>query len=194
MSIRRDTTKLEKFANEYFACGNASEAAAAAGYKRGSSLKVTACNLLKHAFVQKRLAELKAKHETKTVLQRDEALLLLTRQARFDARDFVTFVPVLDVLTGKPTKQLAPVLDLKKAEAAGVLDLLEGFEITDKGGLRVKWPDRVAAIDRIGKIVGWNAPEKVEVSGQVDATKYPPGFLDYVREKMDGTKTEGGAA
>jgi hypothetical protein len=57
-------------------------------------------------------------------------------------------------------------LDLAAAVRSGAAELLEGVEVaeTENGArVRVKFPDRQAAVDRLAKLLGWNKPEQHEI-------------------------------
>jgi hypothetical protein len=170
-----------------------SEAARQAGYRGAPRvIKVTASRMARHPDVQAHLAKVRAQAEAAAVLKLEEAKRQLTRMVRFDPRKFIKFVPAkVENAEGELVEsktERVPALDVEQADAAGVLDLIEGFEITEKGTLRVKFPDRLAALDRLGKLEGWNAPEKVALSGKVETPggEFPPGFLEYVKKKMEG--------
>ena len=71
----------ERFCALYIALGNASEAYRQAGY-HSKNADVCSAKLLVTAGIENRLSELKAKNEAKTVMKREEALMILAEIAR----------------------------------------------------------------------------------------------------------------
>lgn len=140
------------FAREVFAGAGRTAAALAAGYHgTEGSLRVTANKLMRHPDVKAELETLEAQARSKAVATREEALELLTRQLRFSPKALLT-----------PGGQV----DLAAAVQNGVIEMLEGVEVADTEAgqrIRVKFPDRQAAVDRLAKLLGWNKPEQHEI-------------------------------
>jgi phage terminase small subunit len=140
------------FAREVFAGAGRAAAALAAGYHgTEGSLRVTANKLMRHPDVKAELELLEGQARTKAVATREEALELLTRQLRFSPKALLT--------TGG-------AIDLAAAVQNGVIEMLEGVEVSDTEvgqRIRVKFPDRQAAVDRLAKLLGWNKPEQHEI-------------------------------
>jgi hypothetical protein len=140
------------FAREVFAGAGRAAAAIAAGYKGSDrTLAVTANRLMRHPVVVEELARLEAGARVQAIATREEALELLTRQLRFSPKAFLTE---------------AGTLDLGAAVASGAAELLDGVEVSeteDGARVRVRFPDRQAAVDRLAKLLGWNKPEQHEI-------------------------------
>lgn len=140
------------FAREVFAGAGRAAAAMAAGYHGNErTLVVSANRLMRHPEVKSELAKLEEMARVKAVATREEALELLTRQLRFSPKA---------LLTPGGTVDLAAAVD------SGAIELLEGVEVADTESgqrIRVKFPDRQAAVDRLAKLLGWNKPEQHEI-------------------------------
>lgn len=155
--------KRTKFAQGLYAGKTQRQAARAAGYKgTQKTLDETASSLTHHPEVKAEMARLMAEHEARAVLARDEALKILTERARFDARDLFS----LD-------ENGAVKIDLAKAYKAGKFSNLVQCRIDVTGAVTVKWADPTAAISDLSKLLGWNSPEKKELSGKVEVAGAP---------------------
>lgn len=129
------TQKEQVWITEYKKCWNATEAARRAGYKwpdrQGQEKKA------------KFAAEIKAFLDEK-IMSADEALLLLSDQARADISDFLKFYDgVKD-----------PFIDLSSAKDKGVLHLVKKIKYNDKGQPEIELYDAQAALRDILKIHG----------------------------------------
>lgn len=163
--------KRLKFAQGVFAGKTQRQAARDAGY-RGSDASVDsqASQLMATAEVQGEIARLGAAGDRKAVAAREEVLALLTDLMRADLTDFVTTKEVVafpDLKSG-PGSPVEPFkstgIDLAKAQEAKKLGLLASVKIAADGAITIKMPDRLGAIDRLAKLQGWFAPDKLEHS------------------------------
>jgi phage terminase small subunit len=125
------TPKRRQFIEEYLRCWNASEAAAAVGYKnarRQGSRLLTFVDIRNE--VKRRIAE--------TAMSADEVLLRLAEQARADIGDFIK--------VGKHQVRL----DLARAQKAGLLRLVKSIRWTKYGPV-LELYDAQAALALLGK-------------------------------------------
>lgn len=140
------------FAREVFGGAKRADAARAAGFTGSArTLAVTANRLMRHPVVVEELARLEGGARVQAIATREEALELLTRQLRFSPKALLTE---------------SGTLDLAAAVRSGAAELLEGVDVaeTENGArVRVKFPDRQAAVDRLAKLLGWNKPEQHEI-------------------------------
>lgn len=144
-------TKQQVFVEQYLVCWNSSEAARRAGYNGKANVigpRLLADVSIK-AMIEERVAEL--------VMSADEALILLSDQARASLGDFAK-VQVLADLEGHPKARLV------KALASDVYE--------DKAGkvhykARIELHDTQSAIINVLKIHG-RFTDRVEVSGKVE--------------------------
>jgi hypothetical protein len=150
--------RRKAFARAVFAGSPHNQAARSAGY-HGSlrRLSKTASRLMKHPDVIGELGRMGNHARVQAIAERNETLEFLTRQLRFNP---------LGVLNARGE------IDLQRATESGMAELLEGIDVwerkTPAGNtirrIRVRFPDRGAAIDRMAKMLGWNQPEQHEVS------------------------------
>ena len=41
-----------------------------------------------------------------------------------------------------------------------------------KGGIEVRFYDKIQAIDRLSKLLGWDEPSKIDVQGTIDTSQF----------------------
>ena len=146
------TPKQEAFCQAMLVSDNASEAYRAAySTKGGRSVNVNASRLLALPHVAARVQELRDRAADKAVAERHEALVELTMIARGRVGSFLRDDGSIDV-----------------AKLAKAGPELESFQLVDtEHGQRVtiKLRDPIRAIERLAKMLGWDAPDKLEVAG-----------------------------
>lgn len=165
------TIKQEKFCNYYLECGNASEA-----YRRVYScdkmkseiINIKACELLSSGKVSVRVKELQAALQSRSDLNKDEAVNILTNIARAN---------VVDMLEIKRTEnyRIFLIKDLSKLPIHFQL-AIQSVKSTEKG-FEVKMYSKIDALDRLSKMMGWDAPVKQEVK-QEEETHYVIQVID----------------
>lgn len=137
------TAKQEAFAVAYMATGNASEA-----YRRSynvaedalpSTVYGCARDLLAHAGVKARLAELRAEVAEAAVIDQGQVLMELRRLALSDVR----------LLMDKEGKVLVPS-ELDPETAAAV----QSFKIDEYGRIEYKFHDKLGALEKLAKFLG----------------------------------------
>jgi phage terminase small subunit len=144
--------QVELFIQCYLANGHhGANAALEAGYAK-SNARGQASRLLTDARVQKRITELNSVTAHHLGITRAEIMRRLNNQSGFDVRK-------LYLKDG----DLKRIIDLDDATAAGiagieVTSILEGMGKVTK----IKIRDTRAATDSLNKMLGWNAPEKVD--------------------------------
>jgi phage terminase small subunit len=160
------------FARAVFSGMDRAKATREAGYncKKDNAARVLANHLMKHPDVVAELGKLEAAARSVAIASREEALELLTKQMRFSPRL---------VLASDGS------VDLTAAIKSGAAEMLDGVEVSeyetkDGGGkkVRVKFPDRQAAIDRLAKLLGWNKPEQHEIKHTADLRAALAGLTD----------------
>lgn len=155
MKERNLTQRQENFALAYIETGNASEA-----YRRAypasrkwtaKAVHTRASMLFGFAEVLRRIEELRAKAECEAIATRRETLIALTRILRACPSDIIDENGSIDLRKVREMRQ----------ELAGI-----EIEDTPNGRkYKVKFKDGIAAIDRLAKLEGWDAPQKVEMWG-----------------------------
>ncbi len=150
--------KRTKFAQAIWQGMGQREAARAAGYKGSDrNLDAYASKMAKHGDVQTELARLRemARGETVRVAEKGDVLGVLTAQAIGGIGRYLRFDD-----EGKFTG-----VDLARIQQDGAMHLLHGLEFDAETGQprRFKFASSQGAIDRLAKLLGWNAPKKHEV-------------------------------
>jgi len=120
-------------------------------------LSKTAARLMKHPDVKGEVERLENHARAKAIAERQETLEFLTRQMRFSPRQ---------VMNDRGQ------IDMQRATETGTVNLLDRIDVTERKTehgatvrrIRVQFPDRGAAIDRLAKMLGWNKPELHEVT------------------------------
>jgi phage terminase small subunit len=104
---------------------------------------------------------------TSAIMTREEALGILTNQARTNVSDIANFrrVKVGDDEEGEPAYQT--VWDLKNSEDIKPEQMASIIEVsTGRDGLKFKMHDQKAAIKQLSDMEGWNAAQRVEHTGK----------------------------
>lgn len=157
------TIKQEKFCNYYLECGNASEA-----YRRAYSCKgksnnviwVESSKLLNSPKVALRIKELQAQMRNRSDITKDEAVGILADIARAN---------IVDALEIKSNEAFTTILikDISQLPLSMQRSILS-IKSTDKG-YELKLYNKIDAIDKISKLLGWDAPVKQEVKQEEEA-------------------------
>lgn len=148
------TPKQEKFCTEYMLTGDASKAARAAGYSAKTAGNIGYENLKKPE-IRQRLDDMRAEVADLVGLTPAMMAAELKRLALSDMGDFVSFD--------------ASGVTLRASDDVDTRCIQSVTETTgpqQSGSMAIKLHDKVGAIDRINKMMGWNAPEKTEVTGK----------------------------
>lgn len=158
------TDKQERFCAEYVKDFNATQAAIRAGYSQKTGGQIGEQNL-KKLEIQKRITELTQQLQQKDLVTKEELINELKNIAFFDIRKIFTV-----------DGGLKNVKDFGDAEAAALAGL-ESFDVKEpESGMvlgttqKVKILNKIHAIERICKMLGFDAPEKKELSGNVGFT------------------------
>ena len=150
--------KQKAFVREYLKDFNATHAAIRAGYKHPD---VQGPRLLGHVGVQAELQRLREKAENNAVMKFDEACEILTGIARS------CLVEYMDGKTG--------AIDIRQGNHHAVQEVTQVS--CDKDGnpiVKIKLNSKVQAIDRLAKMLGWDAPTRLEHSGDIELSIVPP--------------------
>lgn len=145
------TEQREAFVRAYLgdSCGCAADAYRAA-YPRSvkwkdNSVYVNASKLLADAKIKLRISELRRQMEDEALLTQTEALRILTRIARVDVSTIIDDDGKIDA---EQVKKLGPALSTY---------------VINQGEIKATTHDPVRAIERIAKILDWDAPDKLKV-------------------------------
>lgn len=150
----RLTIKQEKFCNYYVECGNASEA-----YRMAYSCEKAKCDtvnrksveLLNNGKITARVKEIQAEQKAKSDITKEEVLKMLRNIMYADIRNFLTikggFVAIKD--SSEWTDDMA--LQVESVRQT-------------KDGIEIKLNGRAWSIQRICKMLGFDAEEKIAVN------------------------------
>ena len=147
------TPRQEKFCLYYHQLDNASEA-----YRRSYSsdnMKEATVNnkayeLLQRGDIRARIKQLQGKLQERSDIKKEEAVSSLTKMLRASVLDAVSIVngDVVVKNTSDIPEDLKPCISSIKQT---------------KFGIEVNFYDKIQAIDRLAKLLGWDAPTKSEV-------------------------------
>lgn len=171
------TIKQEKFCNYYLETGNASEA-----YRRvynckkwkEKSIWEKSSTLLNNVKVQSRIEQLREELQRRSDITKDEAVGILADIAR------ANIVDALMVKTGDDFTTIL-VKDVTKLPL-NIQRAIISLKSTDKG-YELKLYNKIDALDKLSKILGWDAPIKQEVSGTTQVECHRVVFEDYTKGK-----------
>lgn len=147
-----------KYAEAHFAAGGKAKDKQVAESSTGRTLKIAKVK----AFYESLMEQV----EQQVVMDRAEALQILSDLARVKITDIVDFgtLKVGEDEDGNPIEQAVwqfkDSKDLDPATARAISEVATG-----KDGLKLKIHSQTGAIDQLAKILGWNAPTKQEISG-----------------------------
>jgi len=148
----RQNLRRAKFVREFLRTGNAAEAARRAGYSQRVARQQGA-DLLSKPDVQAAIAKARARAEEQGILNLVEAKRILSRIARARLGAFI-----------EPDSSIAIERVRKAAQEIGEFEVSD----TDAGRRRrIKLRDPVAAIERLARLSGWDAPERHQIEGAV---------------------------
>ena len=143
------TPRREKFCLKYVECDNASEAYRCSySCTRMAERHVweEASKLLKIPHVAQRVAELRAAAEKRAELKIDAVISMLSDAIMADVTDYVS------------PDGIIRTMDIKRMPKEA-RRLIQSVKAT-KDTVQIELIDKMSAIDRVAKILGWNAAEK----------------------------------
>lgn len=167
--------KQEKFCNYYLESGNASEAyrrAFSCGKMAEQTIWAKASLLLTKDKVRARVEQLRAELQRRSDITKDEAVGILADIARAN---------IVDTLIVKQNSDYTTILvaDVSKLPLNVQRSILS-IKSSDKG-FEVKLYNKIEAIDKLSKMLGWDAPAKQEVTNK-DGESYT---IRVVTQKED---------
>lgn len=170
------TVKQENFCNYYIESGNASEA-----YRRAYScskmkdevINVKASELLNNGKISVRVSQLQAELQKRSDITKDEAVQELTNIVR---------VRISDIMQAKGNTIKIKDIDYLPDEIKACIKSIK----KTRNGLSIGLYDKIAAIDRLSRMHGWEEPF------QVDTNVKHVRFEDWTDEELTAyiTNTE----
>ena len=146
------TTKQSKFCIKYSECCNASEAyrhTYNAGRMKPETINNKAYELLNRGDITARISELQNELKERSDINKDEIIKQLSAIIRSDIRDYVDF--------NGTTVKFKSFDKLTDAQACAIESVKEG-----KNGIELKLHGKSWSIERICKMLGYEAPIKTE--------------------------------
>ncbi len=155
------TDKQKRFAEEYIASLNATKAAILAGYAESGARAAGSrmlSNVVVQEYIQQRKIELDTRIENKYLITRERVLNEYAKLAFSDLRSYYnedgTLKNIYDL-----TDDEAAALSASEADEIRVNNEVLGYT------RKIKVYDKNRALDSIAKVMGYNAPEKRELTG-----------------------------
>lgn len=150
------TIKQENFCNTYIECGNASEAyrsAYSCSKMKSESVNRLAFALLNNIKIASRVAELQAELKAKSDITKERVLNKLSAVLDSKITDYLDFDGIF--ISFKPS------CDWTEKQALAVESIKEG-----KNGIELKLHGNSWTVERICKMLGFDAPAKSEITGK----------------------------
>ena len=155
------TIKQEKFCNYYLETGNASEAyrrAFSCNKMKPGTVNRKAIELFENGKITARVEELRRELKKKSDITKEEAVGILADIARANISDMLNVKATGDFVS-------VSVKDISRLPASLQRCILS-IKSTDKGGYELKLYNKIDAIDRLSKLLGWDEPARQEVANQ----------------------------
>lgn len=153
------TEKQERFCQEYIIDFNGTQAAIRAGYSPDTANVIASENLTKPN-IQDRLAELKKKAAESFGITKQQLINELSKIAFFDIRSIYTENNSLKNVHEFDDKAAGAVAGIEADEIWGFND--EGDRIVTGQTTKVKLNDKIKAIERVSRMLGFDEPIKSE--------------------------------
>ena len=185
------TAKQEKFCHKYIETGNASEAyrqAYSTKRMKMETINNNAYNLLKRSDITARVKELQAELKAKSDYKKEDALKLLIDIATVDPFDYIDLSENKDIDVDDKGNVIA-------TETSQSVVIKDPSELTSKQrrciksikttryGTEVEFYDKLAGLDRLSKMVGWDEPVKNDINIMSKFTD------DELEEKIEQLKS-----
>lgn len=182
MSKELLTEKQKRFCEEYMIDLNGTQAAIRAGYN-AKTAESQASRLLRNAKVQEYVKALRESQKKKTDLTKEMIVEELRRILMSDIRGFYREDGSLKPINELTNEQAAALAGVETDEIWGMEVGGEGIQKKKLGETKkIKRYDKIAAAAQINKMMGWNAPEKIEHSGD--------SFLDFLKQTSTTNHSE----
>jgi phage terminase small subunit len=169
------TPKRRRFVDEYLIDCNAAAAFRRAGYA-SKNADVDGAKLLVNASIQEAIAKRQAALAKKAEVSQEKVLAEYARIGFAKLTDYVVWggekhetvtkiggeegIQIVDESTLIAT--FTPSTDLTPDQAAAISEL----SITKEGSVKIKLHDKKGALDSICKMLGFNAPEKTDITSK----------------------------
>ena len=176
--------KQENFCNYYLECGNASEAyrrAYSCSNMKDESINRKAVELLSNGKITARVRELQEEQKNKSDITKEKILDELSSIAFSSIADMHNSWikrAEFDKLTSKQKSAIKCISTKILKKNIGTSD---DPEIVDVEYVKIELHDKLKAIERISKMLGWDAPEKFNVT----SSKEEPIVIQVIDRRED---------
>lgn len=161
------TPKQERFCEEYLKDCNGTQAAIRAGYSPKVAATAAYQNIIKY-HVSERIAELRKRITGDSIASAEEVARVLTSILRTNLDSFLT-MGADGVVFHDIGPETAGLPALKKAKTRTVTDAA-GNEVVTKQFDEIELESKIAAAERLAKLLGYNAPERKAID--MDVTQH----------------------
>jgi phage terminase small subunit len=171
------TEKQEKFCQEYLIDLNATQAAIRAGYSENTSYSIGWENLRKPE-IQTRIQDLRDEMAKGFNITKERIIEEYRRLAFFDIRKIHTADGGLKSVTDFDDDSAAAVAGIEVYEE----DLKSddpGEQITIGRLKKIKLANKKDALDSLCKVLGYNPPDKKELTGKDGTELFPQPIINY---------------
>lgn len=178
----RLTAKQEKFCHKYIETGNASEAyrqSYSCEKMKTETVNRKAVELMANGKVSARVRELQAKAEKKSNYRKQDAIKDLVEIITTNPMEYIN---VEDRVDRNGLKQVVVVKDLESLPKEKQ-KCIKSIAPAKGGGVRVEFYDKLAGLDRLSKMLGWDEPVKNDINIMSKFTD------DELEEKIEQLKS-----
>lgn len=150
------TVKQENFCNYYVETGNASVAcrkAYSCDRMKDKTINERSSRLLKEYKISTRVKELQDELQKRSDISKDEAVKELTNMVRTNIADYIEVGNTINVERQSINIKDISVLTVEQQRC------IKSIAPT-KGGIKIEMYDKIAAIDRLSKMLGWDEATK----------------------------------
>ena len=158
--LQRLTRRQEMFCQEYITHNFSIYRAAVASGFSPTCASINGLKMSKIPHVAKRLAELKENYLNELGISKDRLMVELAKQAYSDIKNFVEWGSEYDPEEDR-YHHTVHVMDSKDIDTS----MIKSVKINKNGNLEIDLYDKQAAIEKLAKIMGINAADKIEMTG-----------------------------
>lgn len=159
--------KQENFCNYYIECGNASEAyrsAYSCNSKSDKAIGVDAFKLLNYPKITLRIKELQEEQKNKSDITKEKILEELSNIAFSSIADMHNSWIERSEFESLTPRQKSAIKSISTKILKKNIGTNDDPEIVDVEYVKIELHDKLRAIERICKMFGWDAPEKMDVT------------------------------
>lgn len=146
------------FIREYIKDNNGTQAAIRAGYSKRTA-RQQATRLLAHVHIRAEIDKLLEKLQNEAILTKQQALSILSKQAKGDLTDLMNEYGRLD------KEKLLSAKGMLKEYIETIVEMPAGTDGKVRSRIirKVKLADSRAAIETLAKMLGWNEAEEIDL-------------------------------